>query len=326
MKNITTFEDLYSFIKDTLMGAEYEREMQVFGVTCDCYGNGMSIDDYRTSHTKDGICLSIQEGGLYEFVLAFWHINHTQNDQCFGLRFVIEPSETAWMTHEGTLEAMREFCYRYEDPNYLSQEMINNDPELRCSGFQPTVYKDLEYESSPENPKYDFEEIKNFLSEKAFQGGVAIGKGVDNPDHFDVIWEAYGVTIRHNWYHDYIDIVGMSEEDALAIRKMVNEFTDRKTPPDMIKSGPEDSEIPYEGPDCSDYYEDDCDNGDDMFDWFIKTYATPAYCNIISAMVCYMNGEFTREQTIADIMRSTDNNHNVKDHLEIILPHLDKPM
>lgn len=246
MKNITTFEDLYSFIKDTLMGAEYEREIQVFGVTCDCYGNGMSINDYRMHPTKDGICLSIQEGGLYEFVLAFWHINYTQNDQCFGLRFVIEPSETAWMTHEGILEAMREFCWRYEDPDYISQEMINNDPELRFSGFQPTVYEDLE-------------------SLQALAEYVGVEKYEPSPEELDAQLESLEEACRDPY-----------------------------------------SEI-YKG-------------------YIHESDVTPVYCNIISAMVCYMNGEFTREQTIASIMGSTDNNKDVKEHLEIILPHLDKSM
>lgn len=319
MKQINTFEELYSFMKDVLNGAFYDREMKVFDFNCDCYGNGMSTDTITTCHTKDGISIDIQENGINSIVLAFWDTKHTQNDQCFGLDFDISyGNEMCWHHIDELENKLTSFCNKYDDPMYDIEQ-------LKALKYQ---VEDCEESACfPENPKYDFEEIKNFLSEKAFQGGVAIGKGVDNPDHFYVIWEAYGVTIRHNWYHDYIDIVGMSKEDALAIRKMVHEFTDRKTPPTIFESDPEDSEIPYEGPDCdSDYYEDNCDSGDDMFDWFIKTYATPAYCNIISAMVCYMNGEFTREQTIADIMRSTDNNHNVKDHLEIILPHLNKPM
>ena len=239
MKQINTFEELYSFIKNTLMGAEYEREMQVFEVTCDCYGNGVSIDDYRTTHTKDGICLSIQECGLYEFVLAFWHINKTQNDQCFGLRFEIEPSETAWMVHASILEGMRLFCWNYEDPNYLSQEMINNDPELRCSGFKPTVYKDLE----------DLQALAEYVGIKEYE---------PSPEELDAQLESLEEACRNPYA-------------------------------DMYKNYIHESDV------------------------------TPVYCNIISAMVCYMNGEFTRKQVIADIMRSTDDNKNVKEHLETIL-------
>lgn len=240
MKQINTFEELYGFIKNTLMGAEYEREMQVFGVTCDCYGNGMSIDDYRTSHTEDGICLSIQEGSLYEFVLAFWHINHTQNDQCFGLRFVIEPSETAWMVHESILEGMRLFCYNYEDPNYLSQEMIDIDPELRCSGVQPTVYKDLD----------DLQTLAEYVGVEEYE---------PSPEELDAQLEYLEKACEKNPYEEILER------------------------------------------------------------YIHKDDITPAYCNIISAMVCYMNGEFTKEMLIASIMQSTDNNKDVIEHLETIL-------
>jgi hypothetical protein len=50
-----------------------------------------------------------------------------------------------------------------------------------------------------------------------------------------------------------------------------------------------------------------------------KEFIIPSYCNIISAMVCYMNGEFTKDMLIASIMQSTDNNKDVKEHLETIL-------
>ena len=241
MKQINTRENLYRFIKETLSGAEYEREMQVFGVTCDCYGNGMSIDDYRTSHTKDGICLSIQEGGLYEFVLAFWHINHTQNDQCFGLRFVIEPSETAWMTYDDIIQCMREFCTLYEDPDYISQDTINMDPELRCSGVQPTVYKDLE----------NLQALAEYVGVEEYE---------PSPEELDAQLESLEKSLSGNPYGDILE--GYIHKDDI----------------------------------------------------------TPAYCNIISAMVCYMNGEFTKEMLIASIMQSTDNNKDVIEHLETILP------
>lgn len=54
-------------------------------------------------------------------------------------------------------------------------------------------------------------------------------------------------------------------------------------------------------------------------DSYVKEFIVPAYCNIISAMVCYMNGEFTKEMLIASIVQSTDNNKDVKEHLETIL-------
>lgn len=51
-----------------------------------------------------------------------------------------------------------------------------------------------------------------------------------------------------------------------------------------------------------------------------NNYETTAMCcNIISAMVCYMNGEFTKEMLIASIMQSTDKNKDVIEHLETIL-------
>jgi hypothetical protein len=200
----------------------------------------MSIDDYRTSHTKDGICLSIQEGGLYEFVLAFWHFNHTQNDQCFGLRFEIEPSETAWMVYDSILEGMRLFCQNYEDLNYISQETINNDPELRCSGIQPTVYKDLKA----------LEELAEYAGIEEYE---------PSPEELDAQLESLEKSLSGNPYEDILE--GYIHKDDI----------------------------------------------------------TPAYCNIISAMVCYMNGEFTKEMLITSIMQSTDNNKDVIEHLETIL-------
>ena len=46
---------------------------------------------------------------------------------------------------------------------------------------------------------------------------------------------------------------------------------------------------------------------------------TAMCCNIISAMVCYMNGEFTREMLIKDINHSTYNNKDIIEHLKTIL-------
>ena len=42
-------------------------------------------------------------------------------------------------------------------------------------------------------------------------------------------------------------------------------------------------------------------------------------CNIISAMVCYMNGEFTREMLIKDIKHTTHDDKDIIEHLETIL-------
>lgn len=50
-----------------------------------------------------------------------------------------------------------------------------------------------------------------------------------------------------------------------------------------------------------------------------EKHATPVYCNIISAMACYMSGEFTKEQLIKSIKMSTDNNKDVIEHLNTIL-------
>lgn len=42
-------------------------------------------------------------------------------------------------------------------------------------------------------------------------------------------------------------------------------------------------------------------------------------CNIISAMVCYMNNEYTREKLIKEIMLQTNNDTDIKTHIETIL-------
>jgi hypothetical protein len=145
------------------------------------------------------------------------------------------------MTHEGILEAMREFCWRYEDPNYLSQEMINNDPELRCSDIQPTVYKDLKA----------LKELAEYVGVEEYE---------PSPEELDAQLESLEKSLSGNPYGDILE--GYIHKDDI----------------------------------------------------------TPAYCNIISAMVCYMNGEFTKEMLIASIMQSTDNNKHVIEHLETILP------
>lgn len=42
-------------------------------------------------------------------------------------------------------------------------------------------------------------------------------------------------------------------------------------------------------------------------------------CNIISAMFCYMNKEFTKEQLIYRIMSDTNNNQDIKEHIETLI-------
>ena len=46
---------------------------------------------------------------------------------------------------------------------------------------------------------------------------------------------------------------------------------------------------------------------------------TTMCCNIISAMVCYMNNEFTKEQLIKDITISTHNNKDIIEHLKLLV-------
>lgn len=226
MKQINTFEELYSFMKDLINRAHYDAEMKVFGFNCVCDGYGMSTDTITTTHTKEGISIDIQERGINNIVLAFWDTKHTENDQCFGIDFDINYGNEMCWDHVDELEnKLIMFCNRYDDPIY-------NIEQLETLKHQVGDYE--EYEPSPEE--------------------------------FDAMLESLEKSLSGNPYGDILE------------------------------------------------------------GYIYKDDITPAYCNIISAMVCYMNGEFTREQTIADIMRSTDNNHNVKDHLEIILPYLDKPM
>lgn len=50
-----------------------------------------------------------------------------------------------------------------------------------------------------------------------------------------------------------------------------------------------------------------------------KREITAMCCNIISAMVCYMNNEFTKEQLVKDVTISTHNNKDVIEHLELLV-------
>lgn len=213
MKTITTNEELYSFIKDLLKGAYYEREMQVFGFTCDCYGNGMSIDTYETYHTKDGISLAIQDKYRDDTViLAFWDTEHTLDDQCFGLQFE-DVKENIYQLKQ----LLEKFCNKYDDPMWDINRLRELDKYI--GDYE-------EYEPSPEELDAQIDSYNEFMK---------------NP--------------YADMYKGYI-------------------------------------------------HEDD---------------VTPAYCNIISAMACYMSGEFTKEQLIEDIKRSTDNNKDVIKHLNTIL-------
>lgn len=50
-----------------------------------------------------------------------------------------------------------------------------------------------------------------------------------------------------------------------------------------------------------------------------KQEITTMCCNIISAMVCYMNNEFTKEQLIKDITISTYDNKDIIEHLKLLV-------
>lgn len=50
-----------------------------------------------------------------------------------------------------------------------------------------------------------------------------------------------------------------------------------------------------------------------------KREITAMCCNIISAMICYMNNEFTKEQLIKDVTISTHNNKDIIEHLDFLV-------
>lgn len=220
MKQINTFEELYSFMKDVINGAFYDREMKVFDFNCDCYGNGMSTDAITTSHTKDGISIDIQERGINNIVLAFWDTKHTENDQCFGIDFDINyGNEMRWDNIDELESKLIMFCNKYDDPTYGIEQL-----------------------NALKHQVGDYEECE------------------PSPEEFDAMLESLENSLNGNPYGDILE--GYIHKDDI----------------------------------------------------------TPAYCNIISAMVCYMNGEFTKEMLITSIMQSTDNNKDVIEHLETILP------
>lgn len=225
MKSITTFEELYSFMKDLLNGALYDRDMKVFGFNCDCYGNGMSTDTITTCHTKDGISIDIQERGINCITLAFWDTKHTQNDQCFGFEFDINYGNEMCWDHVDELERkLTSFCNKYDDPMY-----------------------DIEQLTALKHQVGDYEEYGDYEDCEP------------SPEELDAQLESLEESLKHNPYEE------------------------------LLKN------------------------------YIHKDDVTPVYCNIISAMVCYMNGEFTKEMLIASIMQSTDNNKDVIEHLETIL-------
>lgn len=160
---------------------------------------------------------------------------------------------------------------------------------------------------------YNFEEIKRLLKNYQFTA-IYTCWGTDPNWQYDVIYCKDGVTIKYeNTGYNFLEIVGMKMEHLVELNKMC--VVDDYAPLDQNYLDTYDSEQDNQFKDFTyeDYY-----GVDEEYEEFVKN-VTPTYCNIISAMVCYMNGEFTRKQLIADIMRSTDNNKDVIEHLETIL-------
>lgn len=119
MTQIKTFEELYSFIINLLKGSYYEREMQVFGFTCDCDGYGMSTDTNKTCHTKDGISLALQDRYRDDIaILVFWETRYTLNDQCFGILFEDTKENISQLK-----KILNEFCNKYNDPMWDINEL-----------------------------------------------------------------------------------------------------------------------------------------------------------------------------------------------------------
>ena len=69
---------------------------------------------------------------------------------------------------------------------------------------------------------YNFEEIKNVLEpyKGRISGGVFNCFESDSPDQFETIYYKDDVTILHNTYYDYMDIVGLSEDHFKMVSNM----------------------------------------------------------------------------------------------------------
>lgn len=69
---------------------------------------------------------------------------------------------------------------------------------------------------------YNFEEIKKVLEpyKGRISGGIFNCFGSDSPDQFETIYYKDGVTILHNTYYDYMDVVGLSQEHTKYVADM----------------------------------------------------------------------------------------------------------
>lgn len=170
--------------------------------------------------------------------------------------------------------------------------------------------------SIPENPNYNFEEIKEIIMPY-----------LENMYCLSFTMSPYNIGDKKIYFKDNILITIKEEEriiECLGLEEshkenlsniaynfykemMDKEYTYEPSPEELeaeIDAYNEFMENPYEDIHEEYIHEDD---------------VTPIYCNIISAMVCYMNSEFTREQLTESIKMSTDNNKDVIEHLKTII-------
>jgi hypothetical protein len=135
---------------------------------------------------------------------------------------------------------------------------------------------------------YNFEEIKKALEpyKGRINGGIFDCFGSDSPDQFETIYYKDGVTILHNTYYDYMDVVGLSEEHFKCVADM-----------------------------CAfDYEAEEKRIKEEMIEYELQHNANTIN-QTISIMTGYFSGDINENELIDLLMSVSDNNKYVKEHI-----------
>lgn len=135
---------------------------------------------------------------------------------------------------------------------------------------------------------YNFEEIKKALEpyKGRISGGIFNCFGSDSPDQFETIYCKDGVTILHNTYYDYMDVVGLSEKHFNDVCEMCGFDWDAE----YARQEKEWAEVEL----CRDA---------DIIN------------NVISFMTAYFTNEINENELVNLLMSISNNNKYVKEHI-----------
>lgn len=135
---------------------------------------------------------------------------------------------------------------------------------------------------------YNFEEIKKVLEpyKGRISGGIFNCFGSDSPDQFETIYYKDGVTILHNTYYDYMDVVGLSEEHTKYVADM-----------------------------CGFDYEAEQKRVNEEIVEYELQHDADKINQTISIMTGYFRGDINENELIDLLMSVSGNNKYVKEHI-----------